>query len=469
VTVTNPPHRPEPAWLAKALRPITEVRQGEAVTALLLTANVFLLLSAYYVIKPLREALILGLNSGAEYKAYTSGAIALLLFGLVPLYGKLVDRLPRIKLVVGVSLAFAAHLLLFYLAMRYLGIEGAADGKKPSIPRFEREFGLVFFAWVGIFNVMVIAQFWAYANDLYDKEKGDRLFAMVALGASVGAAGGSKLAKVLIDGFGQRSMLLVAAGLLASCAGLFWLVERREGQPTATKPASAAPAAADKAPRGGFNLVKSYRYLLLMAMFSLLYNWVNSNGEYMLSKLIKGDAEAAFQRGEINAKQVKDMIGGAYADFYFYVNSAAVLLQMFVVSRLVRWLKLPAAFLFLPVLALANAFVFAFVPIVALARAGKTAENATDYSLNNTLRQMLWLVTSPEMKYKAKQVVDTFCVRIGDVCSALSVYVAVDVLKFSVPRFAWISILLAGLWVVLAIAIGRLYHGFEKRGEKLGA
>lgn len=213
----------------------------------------------------------------------------------------------------------------------------------------------------------------------------------------------------------------------------------------------------------------SHRYLLLLALFSLVYNWVNSNGEYMLSKLITDNVESLIQNGQLAAADKGHAIGSAYADFYFYVNVAGVLLQTFVVSRLVRWFKLPAAFLFLPVLALGNAFVFAFVPIVALAKAGKTAENATDYSLNNTLRQMLWLVTSPEMKYKAKQVVDTFCVRIGDVCSALSVYLAVDVLQFSVPRFAWISIVLAVLWLFLAASIGRLYHGFEERKEKLGA
>ncbi|HXK18169.1 MAG TPA: hypothetical protein VNG33_10225, partial [Polyangiaceae bacterium] len=127
-----------------------------------------------------------------------------------------------------------------------------------------------------------------------------------------------------------------------------------------------------------------------------------------------------------------------------------------------------AAFLFLPVLALGNAFIFAFVPIVALAKAGKTAENATDYSLNNTLKQMLWLVTSPDMKYKAKQVVDTFCVRIGDFCSAMSV-LAASLLGLSVPRFAWISIALTGVWLFLALTIGRLYHGLEERNEKLGA
>jgi ATP:ADP antiporter, AAA family len=109
------------------------------------------------------------------------------------------------------------------------------------------------------------------------------------------------------------------------------------------------------------------------------------------------------------------------------------------------------------------------LPIVSLVKAFKTAENATDYSLNNTLRQMLWLVTSPEMKYKAKQVVDTFCVRIGDVCSALSVYFAVSLAGFSVQRFAWISLALGAAWLVLAIAIARLYRDLEKSGEKLGA
>jgi ATP:ADP antiporter, AAA family len=451
-----PGHASEPAWLARALRPITEVRPGEAVTALLLTANVFFLLTAYYVLKPLREGLILDLTGGAELKAKLSGAIALALFAIVPAYGKLVDRLPRIKLVVGVSLAFALQLLLFFAAVR--------------VPSLHAKLGLVFFPWVGVFSVMVIAQFWAYANDLYDKEQGDRLFPMVAIGASVGAAVGSKLAKFLVNGLGDASMLLVAAGLLTLCSGLFWLVERREvkSTPKANEAEKPAPAEGSKARRGGFGLVLRHRYLLLIALFSLIYNWVNSNGEYLLSKLIKSDIQALVDQGQLAAKQSGSAISAAYADFYFYVNVGGVLLQTFVVSRVVKWFKLPAAFLFLPILALGNAFVFAFVPIVALAKTGKAAENATDYSLNNTLKQLLWLVTSPDMKYKAKQVVDTFCVRMGDVCSALSVILLVDQLEFSIERFAWLSIVLAVLWLMLAVAIGRLYHGYEERKEKLG-
>lgn len=450
-----PTHASEPAWLARALRPITEVRPGEAVTALLLTANVFFLLSAYYVLKPLREGLILHLAGGAELKIKLSGAIAIALFAIVPAYGKLVDRLPRIKLVIGVSLAFAAQLLLFYVAVR--------------VPSLHDQLGLVFFPWVGVFNVMVIAQFWAYANDLYDKEQGDRLFPMVAIGASVGAAVGSKLAKFLVKGLGEPSMLLVAAGLLTLCSALFWLVERREVKGAQKANEAEKPAAGTQQPRGGFALVARHRYLLLIALFSLIYNWVNTNGEYLLSKLVKGDVETLVAQGQLAASEASNAISAAYADFYFYVNVGGVLLQTFIVSRVVRWFKLPAAFLFLPLLALGNAFVFAFVPIVALAKVGKATENATDYSLNNTLKQLLWLVTSPDMKYKAKQVVDTFCVRIGDVCSALSVILLVDVLGFSVERFAWLSIVLAVVWLALAVAIGRLYHGFEQRKERLGA
>ena len=189
----------------------------------------------------------------------------------------------------------------------------------------------------------------------------------------------------------------------------------------------------------------------------------------MLSKLIKADAAAAVQRGEIDAKQVGKVIGATYANFFFWVNVVGVLLQSFVVSRLVRWFGLSKAFLFLPVIAIANASIVAIMPVLWLVRIGKTAENATDYSLNNTLRQMLWLVTSSEMKYKAKQVVDTFCVRIGDVCSALSVYLLVDLLKLSVTRFAWLSIALGGLWIVLALAIGRIHRDLERRNEKLTA
>jgi ATP:ADP antiporter, AAA family len=439
----------EPLWLSRALRPFTEVRPGEAVTVLLLTANVFLLLTAYYVIKPVREALILALESGAEYKAYMSGVIAVALVVLVPLYAKLVDRLPRIKLVIAVTLAFAAQLCLFFAAM---GVESLRS-----------QLGLVFYAWVGVFNMMLVAQFWAYANDLYDEDQGARLFPMIALGASVGAAGGSQVSASLIPLFGLPTMLLVATLLLVACAALFWLVERRLELPAV--PAEAPdrePQKTAEPPKttgsGAFQLVVSNRYLVMIALFALIFSWVNTNGEYMLGKLVKADALEAVQRGEIATADVGKHIGATYGEFFFYVNVLGVLLQSFVVSRLVKWLGLSKAFLLMPLLALGNAAAVAVVPLLSVLRVGKIAENASDYSLNNTLRQMLWLVTSTEVKYKAKQAVDTFFVRAGDVCSALSVWVFAAVLVVPLQRFALISIGLCLAWLVLAVAIGRAFR-----------
>jgi AAA family ATP:ADP antiporter len=134
-----------------------------------------------------------------------------------------------------------------------------------------------------------------------------------------------------------------------------------------------------------------------------------------------------------------------------------VLLQALVVSRLVRWMGFPFAFLIMPMIALGNAAAVAFVPLLSVLRVGKIVENATDYSLNNTLRQMTWLVTSKEMKYKAKQAVDTFFVRMGDVSAAVAVWILIDQLELPVQRFALSSCVLVGAWLAIAIAIGRSF------------
>jgi ATP:ADP antiporter, AAA family len=451
---TDRKHRPEPPWLSTLLKPITEVHQGEAVTALLLTFNLFLLLNAYYLLKPAREALILPLKSGAELKAFMSGGIALLLLGLVPLYSRLVDGLSRSKLMLGMTLAFAAQLVP-------LSVWG-------RVPVAERALGMVFFVWVGVFNVMVVAQFWSFANDLYDKDRGERLFPLVALGGSLGAFTGAAASAMLYERWdlSVSSMLVLAAIVLVACSFLYWVIDRRE--PLEPKAATEKPSSETKtSKRGGFALVLSHRYLLLIALFALIYNWVNTNGEFLLSNVIKAEVKAVVEREHLDPQRFKSLIGGAYGSFFSWVNGAGLVLQTFVVSRIVKYLKLPVAFLFLPVIAVTNAAGFALLAIPSLFKYLKLAENATDYSLNNTLKQMLWLVTSADMKYKAKQAVDTFAVRLGDVCSALSVALFVTWLHFSDRSFAWLSVLLSGAWLVLAVAIGRIYKSAEERKDHL--
>jgi len=115
------------------------------------------------------------------------------------------------------------------------------------------------------------------------------------------------------------------------------------------------------------------------------------------------------------------------------------------------------AVLVLPLIALMGYALLAFAPILALVRWVKTAENATDYSVQNTVRNVLFLPTSREQKYKAKQAIDSFFVRSGDVLSAGLVYVGVHWLALSTTGFARVNLVLVCVWLVLAVLVGRDY------------
>jgi ATP:ADP antiporter, AAA family len=434
--------------LGRALRVVTDVRDEEIPLTLVLALNVFLLLTAYYVIKPVREALILALDSGAEYKGYMSAIIAVALLVAVPAYARLVDRLPRVQLVVGVTLFFASHLVLFFLSSKL-------DAARTLV-------GLGFYVWVGVFNMMVVAQLWAFAADVYDQERGKRVLPLVALGASLGAALGSKIAAWLIVPIGVHAMLLVSAAILVFCAWLFTVAARMAAAPSSVtrvevNAVQAGPVSALSKPQGpptgAFALVFKHRYVLLIALFMLVSNFANSNGEYILSKLVKEAAHAATLNGTLAVSDVGAFIGRSYADFFFAVNILGVLFQMLLVSRVVRYGGLGLALLVLPVISLSSSLAVTLWPLLSVIRASKTLENATDYSLNNTVRHMLWLPMSPELKYKAKQAADTFFVRLGDVSSAGLVLVGSQVFAWSVSNFALANSVVALLALGLAFAL----------------
>ena len=126
------------------------------------------------------------------------------------------------------------------------------------------------------------------------------------------------------------------------------------------------------------------------------------NRVHILSiKMSKKSVEEALRSARASAYDRKWIVG-FYGDFYTYVNVAGFVLQTFVVSRIIRYGGMKLAFFVLPVLILCGAGLVAIFPILAVMRVSKIAENSTDYSLNNTLRHMLWLPTTTEMKYKAK-------------------------------------------------------------------
>jgi AAA family ATP:ADP antiporter len=304
--------------------------------------------------------------------------------------------------------------------------------------------GIPYFLWVGIFNVMVIAQFWAFANDIFTPEQGKRIFPLIGVGSSLGAWVGSVRAGQLVGLFGPLRLLLGAAVILVVCVLLARIVSRMTKRPA---PAGVV-AVADKplGKEGGFELIRKDRYLLLIAVLTVLLNVVNTSGEYLFGRYVVEQANALYGLGADAAAAREKFIGETYSQLFSTVNLLGFLLQMFVVSRVFKYLGVGKALFIHPVVALAGYLLMLRAPSLQLMSMVKIADNSIDYSLGNTTKQALWLPTSREAKYKAKQAVDSFFVRAGDVIQAGVVFVG-ERLALAVPAFASVNIVLAGAWL----------------------
>jgi AAA family ATP:ADP antiporter len=304
----------------------------------------------------------------------------------------------------------------------------------------------------------VPAQFWAFANDVYNPEQGKRLFVLVAFGASSGAVFGSFVADEMIRYVGVYEMLLAAGGLLAGTLLITHWVNRREARPataTAAGERDSKPVEEPLEEGNAFGFVFRNRYLLLLAFMLLFNNWVNANGEYILGRIVKEAADAAMGAGGMHEDE---FIAGFYARYFGIVNLVGMLLQLFVVSRVIKYIGVPVAICLLPAIVLGSYAMIVALPVLGVVRWVKTAENATDYSLQNTIKQVLYLPTTRTEKYKAKQAIDTFFVRAGDLCSAGLVLAGTHLFMLEVRGFAIATMALGVIWLVLSILLGRRFR-----------
>jgi AAA family ATP:ADP antiporter len=347
----------------------------------------------------------------------------------------------RVQLVQWVTVFFISHVALFLLAL--------AAGLRIGIP---------YFLWVGIFNLMVIAQFWAFAADLYSPEQGKRLFPLIGVGASLGAWVGSVRAGQLMA-IGPRRLMVGAAATLLVCVLLARIVNRVSARDTTAK----AAAADDKplASGNGFAMIFADRYLLLIALLAVLINVVNTMGEYLLGRYIV-DAALAAHPGDPAARE--QFIGAAYSRLFSTVNLVGFLLQMFVVSRVFKFLGVGKSLFIHPIVALVGYLMMLRAPSITTIGYFKVADNSLDYSLGNTTKQALWLPTSREAKYKAKQAVDSFFVRMGDVIQAGVVFLG-ERLALAVPTFAAVTLALVAGWLGV---VGLLNRQLRAKADQAG-
>jgi AAA family ATP:ADP antiporter len=424
------------SWLEQMLSVFADVRAGEGVGTLLLALNIFLLLAAYSVMRPARDGLILTEGS-AVAASYSAAAQALLLTAVVPFYGWLGTRVARVRLITIVLTFFAATLVGFYLGGR-VGVRVA----------------VAFYIWLGLINVFIVAQFWAFANDLYTEGQGRRLFPMIGVGQSLGALAGATAVTPLVRGLGYTpyTLMLLGASILMIALFITLVVNRHET--AQAEPQAVAANVAPLGPEGGFELVLKDRYLFWIALLIVLLNVVNTTGNYLLNTLVAQEAAARFGTDAAADTEKARFLTAFFGSMSATVNLVGFLVQLFVTSRVIRYLGVRGALFVLPVLALINYSIIAVAPILAVVRIGKILENSTDYSIQNTLRQALFLPTSREAKYKAKAAIDTFFTRAGDVVSAGFVALG-QAIALPTPAFAGINVVLTGVWLWVAGQIAK--------------
>ena len=189
--------RASPTRFERCLSWLAPVHAGEGSAVFILFLQAFALMLAYYLIRPVREALILT-QGGAEFRSYAVAVQALLLVLVIPAYGAWVRRIEARRIYLLVNAFFVSHLLLFCLA---------------SLAGWR--IGFAFFVWGSLFSVMAVTQFWAFATDLFSINSGERLFGLIAVGVSAGAVAGAQLSAALFDAIGPHGLMLASAAALS--------------------------------------------------------------------------------------------------------------------------------------------------------------------------------------------------------------------------------------------------------------
>jgi AAA family ATP:ADP antiporter len=415
----------------------TTLRAGEGQAAYRLCLQAFVIMLAYYLLKVIREPLILAEGS-AELKAYTTAMQAALLLAIVPLFARFYQsastREGKHHLLSNTLLFFLFNLLAFALAYQ--------QGWQIAI---------AFYVWLGMFSVMVLALFWAFAADLFNLKSGQRIFPLVAAAAALGALLGSGIANWLYLQLGYAGVMYCSALLLALP---WWLSHTTESRvPVDSKSHVNTPPDAQSFPMlEGFQVVWRSRYLTQIAGFVLLLNLINTNGEYILASFVTEHAHAGAAGLAASADEYITLF---YSRYLFITMLLSFLIQLFLVSRIYERMGIEKALYILPVLMLLNYGLIALFPVMLVARTALIAENSIYYSLQTTTRHALFLPVSRKEKYIGKHTIDTFFFRLGDVFSGGFVYIASAVLGLGIVGFVLINIALAALLLRISHTIGR--------------
>ena len=414
-------------FLLRLFRKAVDVRAEELRALALGFIDYFLILSSYYVIRPIRDDF--GAAGGIENLPwmFTGTLVTMLLANA--LFSALVARFSRRRFIPIAYRFFILNLLIFLVLL-------AAVSKSNQI-----WVGRVFFVWTSVFNLFVVSVFWAFMVDVFSSDQGKRLFAFISIGGTLGAIVGASITAGLVQKIGTLKLLVISAALLelsAQCVRFFRTANPEDG---------ASKQIAAESPIGGgvwAGLIHNIRspYLLGISAYMLLYA--------ITSTLLY------FQQVGIAASVFTDR--GARTAFFaridLYVNILTIVLQAFVTGRLLKWFGVGVTLAILPALTILGFTTMGIKPMLAVLVIFLTLRRAGNFAIARPARETLFTVISREDKYKAKNFIDTVVYRVGDQIGAWT-SPALGWLGLGLTGVSFVAAPIAAVWLVTSLWLGR--------------
>jgi AAA family ATP:ADP antiporter len=403
------------------------VRPGEGRALCWSFAYFFCLLAGYYVLRPLRDEM--GVAGGVRNLQWLFTATFLVMLAAVPLYGALVARLPRRRLIPLVYHFFAANLLVFWVLLSF-------EFEKLIVAR-------VFFVWISVFVLFAVSVFWSFMADLFTSEQGKRLFAYIAAGGTAGSLAGPALTIGLAELLGPANLLLVATLFLEIAVLCVWRLEAASPGLETKAPEKTQPEALGGGWLAGILLLLRSPYLAGIAL------WV--------SLLSIAATFLYFQQASIVAAASDDpaVRTRMFASVDLAVGVLTLIVQCFATSKLIARFGIGAALAFLPIVFAAGFAVLAAAPMLAVVIGFQALQRTANFAISNPAREVLFTVVSREEKYKAKNVIDIVAVRGADAAGGW-LFAALRSLGMELHAISLAAIPIAAACLALSVALGRV-------------
>jgi AAA family ATP:ADP antiporter len=398
---------------------------------------VVILMSAYYILRPVRDAMASDWTDAEVSWLWTLNFF--ISTAVVALYGIAVARFRFQLLVPTVYGFFALTFVVFY-------VSASASADRTLIDKS-------FYVWVSVFSLLHISVFWSFMSDLFNKEQAGRLFGIIAAGASVGGLIGPSIPSFFSESLGTDNLMLIASVMLLLPIPLIFHLQSLRSSDLHNEDLNSKNGSAKIGgnPFAGFKLFFSNPYLLAIALFIFLYTGISSFVYFELKNLL-----AELSRAERTA---------VWAQMDLAVNTLSIATGLFATGRIMSKFGMPVTIALVPVLICIGLVVVAISPVMAVVVGLQIVRRAGNYAVTRPAREMLFTRVDRETRFKAKPVIDIVAYRGGDTLMAWFFTGLTQGLGLGLAGVALVGAVIAALWTLVAIYLGRWFERDEKSSD----